>query len=258
MKRVQAPLWKRWVRVALWPLMPGWPDEARRVVQGPRLRSLIDRVDREANAPLVRILNAGAGEGAFSRLLLRIPRAAAIVELDPFYQSRVRIPIDARQQVVSGSLTDIALGDASIDFVLCTEVLEHIPDDAQAVRELRRVLAPGGWLLITVPTPPAVYDPDHVREGYTAEALSAMLTACGFEIVAIDYCMHAAFRAIMRLYRRLGRWLTKAPLWTLALFDRFCPLGTPMDLMMLARVPAAIGQLAGRDRAAGETAARVA
>ena len=46
-------------------------------------------------------------------------------------------------------------------------MLEHIADDGAALDELRRVLAPGGWLLIAVPTPPAAYDPNHVREGYT-------------------------------------------------------------------------------------------
>jgi SAM-dependent methyltransferase len=45
----------------------------------------------------------------------------------------------------------LSYADASFDLVTHTEVLEHVPDDARAFAELRRVLRPGGWLLFTVP-----------------------------------------------------------------------------------------------------------
>lgn len=41
--------------------------------------------------------------------------------------------------------------DASFDAILCNHVLEHIPDDRQAMRELFRVLRPGGWAILQVP-----------------------------------------------------------------------------------------------------------
>ncbi len=44
--------------------------------------------------------------------------------------------------------------DSSFDLVICSEVLEHIPDDRKAMRELFRVLKPGGWSIIQVPTAP--------------------------------------------------------------------------------------------------------
>ncbi len=46
-----------------------------------------------------------------------------------------------------GSVEALPVGDASFDIVLCTQVLEHCDDPAQAVRELRRVTAPGGRVL---------------------------------------------------------------------------------------------------------------
>ena len=48
-------------------------------------------------------------------------------------------------------LTRIPFPDASFDVVLCSHVLEHVPADRQAMRELRRVLAPDGWALLLVP-----------------------------------------------------------------------------------------------------------
>ena len=107
-------------------------------------------------------------------------------------------------------------------------------NDGAALDELSRVLAPGGWLLISVPTPPAVFDPAHVREGYTAEELSTMLDRRGLEVIETGLCMYAAFKLIMRLWRRFGR-LPKAPIWTLAVADRMFPMGSPMDLVILAR-----------------------
>lgn len=41
--------------------------------------------------------------------------------------------------------------DKSFDFLICSHVLEHIPDDAAAIRELFRVLSPGGEAIIMVP-----------------------------------------------------------------------------------------------------------
>ena len=51
-------------------------------------------------------------------------------------------------------ICDIPHPDASFDVVLCNHVLEHIPDDLRAMRELRRVLRPGGWAILQVPIDP--------------------------------------------------------------------------------------------------------
>lgn len=55
-------------------------------------------------------------------------------------------------------LTAIELPDSSVDVVLCSHVLEHIPDDRAAMREMRRIIKPTGWALINVPTDPARTD----------------------------------------------------------------------------------------------------
>jgi SAM-dependent methyltransferase len=53
---------------------------------------------------------------------------------------------------INGDGTRLPFPDATFDRIICSEVLEHIPDDEAALRELHRVLKPGGILAATVPT----------------------------------------------------------------------------------------------------------
>jgi SAM-dependent methyltransferase len=48
-------------------------------------------------------------------------------------------------------VTDIKYGDNYFDVIFCSHVLEHVPDDVRAMRELFRVLKPGGWAILQVP-----------------------------------------------------------------------------------------------------------
>lgn len=94
-------------------------------------------------------------------------------------------------------MTAMTFEDNSFDFIYCSNVLEHIEDDAAAMSELYRVLAPGGWAIIQVPTKgkvtyedPTITDPherwkhfgqeDHVR--YYGEDIEERLSKAGFEI----------------------------------------------------------------------------
>jgi ubiquinone/menaquinone biosynthesis C-methylase UbiE len=54
-------------------------------------------------------------------------------------------------------VTNIPFEDNHFDVILCTHVLEHIPDDTKAMSELLRVMKPGGWGIFQVPI-------DHTRE----------------------------------------------------------------------------------------------
>jgi SAM-dependent methyltransferase len=49
-------------------------------------------------------------------------------------------------------LTDMQFHDNQLDVIICSHVLEHIPDDRKAMTEMHRVLRPGGFLLVMVPT----------------------------------------------------------------------------------------------------------
>jgi SAM-dependent methyltransferase len=71
-------------------------------------------------------------------------------------------------------VTQLQFEDASFDAVVCNHVLEHVPDDRLAMRELARVLRPDGWALLQVPDvdapvtdeDPAVTDPDERKRRF--------------------------------------------------------------------------------------------
>jgi SAM-dependent methyltransferase len=231
---IRGARWWPTVRRFVWPLMSGWPDEGRRIVQRPLLQSLLKRAGDDSGR-LKHVLNAGAGEGLYSDLLLAIPGVEQLTEIDVSYGTHARRPHDTRQKIVAASLTAVPIADGAVDLILCSEVLEHITDDGCALDELRRVLAPGGWVLISVPTPPAVYDPAHVREGYTGDELARMLTARGLDVIETRFCMRYMFRLVLDLWRRHGR-MSRGVICALAYLDRVCPLGLPMDVIILARL----------------------
>jgi SAM-dependent methyltransferase len=230
---MQDKLKKIAVRV-FWPLMRGWPDEGRRIVQGPHLRALLNRAARNG-AGFRRVYNVGAGEGGYSPLLLGLPGVETLIESDFSWSANAPPRADRRQIFFCASLVSIPAADQSFNLILCTEVLEHIQEDEQALDELARVLAPGGWLVITVPTPPAVPDKAHAREGYRPSELAALLTDRGFEIVDQRMCMYFFFRFVLANWHS-WRWPPRIFIRALAYLDRMLHIGPPMDLMILARL----------------------
>ena len=60
-------------------------------------------------------------------------------------------PASLHANVVQGDALHLPFPDGSFDRVICSEVLEHIPNDVAVMRELARVLRPGGTMAITVP-----------------------------------------------------------------------------------------------------------
>jgi len=223
---------KQLAKIVLRPILRSWPDEGRRIVQGPVLSQMLAEVAGH-RAKIRRVLNAGAGEGGYTSLLLSLPDVECVVESDIHRRTHFEVRDPRLRQIVS-SLTDIPLADESIDLILCTEVLEHILDDRRALDEIRRTLSPNGWLLITVPTPPAVLDSAHVREGYRSEDLTSLLSERSLEVLSVRFCMHFFFRFVLRMWPRLA-WNPRIIVVGLSYLDRILPLGPPMDLLILAR-----------------------
>ena len=57
----------------------------------------------------------------------------------------------AAPPAVQADITRLPFADGSVDVIICSHVLEHVPDDRRALRELRRVLRPEGWAVLLVP-----------------------------------------------------------------------------------------------------------
>jgi SAM-dependent methyltransferase len=89
-----------------------------------------------------------------------------------------------RMDVVT-DLMRLALKDESIDVVLNIEVLEHVPEPMQMLRELNRVLKPGGLLYLTCPLNWGVHEAPYDFYRYTPFALKKMFTEAGFNPLEI-------------------------------------------------------------------------
>ena len=59
--------------------------------------------------------------------------------------------LDPEKAMIQLDVTNIQYGDASFDSIVCSHVLEHVPDDRKAMCELARVLKPDGWALFMIP-----------------------------------------------------------------------------------------------------------
>jgi len=66
---------------------------------------------------------------------------------EPYASEFVSVDIANPAADLEGAVEDLPVPDGSFDVVICNQVLEHCADPAQAVRELRRVVAPGGRVL---------------------------------------------------------------------------------------------------------------
>jgi SAM-dependent methyltransferase len=94
---------------------------------------------------------------------------------------------DARPMTrVIGTAERIPLSNSSVDIVLCNQVLEHILDVDDAMREMYRILRPGGLLLGSVPHISPVHLEPYDFRRFTDLGLRKLLTAHGFEQVTIS------------------------------------------------------------------------
>ena len=96
-----------------------------------------------------RLLDAGSGTGWFSKWA--VDRRTAVTSLDVGLSISRKVGEKCKTDRVAGSICQLNFKKESFDIVLSSEVIEHTPDPREAVRNLCRVLKPGGILLLTVP-----------------------------------------------------------------------------------------------------------
>jgi SAM-dependent methyltransferase len=179
-----------------------------------------------------RVLDVGAGVGQYRPLF-----AACDYRAHDFGQEPLTVghytPLDYESDVLS-----IPVPDASFDVVLCTEVLEHVPEPIKAVQEMARILRPGGLMLLTAPLGCLLHQEPYIfYGGYTPYWYRRFLSDAGCDVIAIDpnqgffslfadYAqwfsnlihpretgrepfLYRCFLAMQRILGPLGRWLDR-------------------------------------------------
>jgi SAM-dependent methyltransferase len=190
----------------------------------PLCGNAFDRFKEDWNRPAALCWRCGAQERHRAQWLLfeRRPEllrdAGSLLHFSPEWCLRRRLSalpglryvttdLDPRQEAdLRLDITALELPDGAFDALICSHVLEHVSDDGAAMRELRRVTAPGGFTLVMVPlaldrtstyedasiTAPAdreraFLQHDHVR--LYAPDIADRLRGAGFDVEVVD--MHA-------------------------------------------------------------------
>ncbi|MFJ4789703.1 class I SAM-dependent methyltransferase [Streptomyces sp. NPDC088794] len=176
------------------------------------------------------VLDIGCGDGTAAATAAPLLAGHRLIGVDwsqdALRRARTRLPDAVRGELTGGGLP---FGAGAADAVLFSEVVEHLVDPDAALDEIRRVLRPGGHLMLSTPNLAAWYNRGlllagvqpvfsevslraiHGRPGsevvghlrlYTARALSEFVAASGFTVVAVK---GAPFHGVPRALRPLDR-----------------------------------------------------
>jgi SAM-dependent methyltransferase len=179
-------------------------------------RTVLNRVIKDLGLPdHARILDAGAGSGRNMVELSRYGTVSAI-ELSP---ASVALARERKAgEVVEGSVLEMPFADASFDFAASLDVIEHLEDDVAALRELRRVVAPGGVLLATVPAYGWLWSGhdvvNHHFRRYTRDSLARACEQAGWREVRTTYfnSLLLPIAILLRVLERFSRRPTESSL----------------------------------------------
>jgi len=169
------------------------------------LSSFVEDICRHVTDRRPRILDVGCGTGANLLMLSKYGDAEGVdVSEDALAFCRER----GLENVKLGAAEELPYDDGTFDLVTALDVVEHLDDDLAGLREMRRVLRPGGRVLLFVPTFMFLWglqdDVSNHRRRYRMPELRRVLEQAGFEIERTTYANITFFMPILAM-RKLMR-----------------------------------------------------
>ncbi len=163
-------------------------------------RKLLSQIIRELRIPPdAPILDLGTSTGTNLRLLRELD-CRNTVGLDSSYDAIRWCAEKGLGKVEHGDICALPFPDGRFALVLATDIIEHVDEDVQALSEVRRVLAPGGTAVITVPAFESLWgvqdDVSHHKRRYRKPQLAARITGAGLECVEVVYFNYMLFMPI--------------------------------------------------------------
>jgi SAM-dependent methyltransferase len=177
-----------------------WHVGRRRIIAG-----LVEEICKGVKDRRPRILDVGCGTGANLLMLSKYGDAEGVdISEDALAFCRER----GLEKVKHGAAEELPYEDGTFDLVTALDVVEHLDDDVASLREMRRVLRPGGRVLLFVPTFMFLWglqdDVSNHRRRYRLPELHHVLERAGFEVERSTYANITFFAPIL-LIRQLMR-----------------------------------------------------
>lgn len=172
-----------------------------------RTRAIMAYLDRYVGAGKdLRILDIGCGAGNMAHHLAAYGQ---VVGVDP-YPKPLEVARQRGLDVRQGSATALPFAEKSFDLVALLDTVEHVADEAAVFEECRRVLKPGGKLLVTVPAFMWLWSNNDVvnahERRYTRAELKQKLESLGMRVLQTSYNNFFIFPlAAGRILVRRGR-----------------------------------------------------
>lgn len=150
-----------------------------------------------------RIFDAGCGPGHFMELLKQY---GTIIGTDYSLERVQFCRTEHLAETAQADLRAVPFRSESFDLITTIDTIEHIKEDQQALKELHRVLKPGGLLAVTVPAFMLLWGSHDENQGhfkrYRVEEMTTMMEAAGFEILKATYAEFLWFFPLL-LIRKL-------------------------------------------------------
>lgn len=169
-------------------------------------------------SPAINLLDFGAGMGTLATALRKHGRKPVCVEPDP----QLNQILQDNGHEVFESLAEVP--SEIFEFIYSFNVLEHIEDDGQALREIWEVLKPGGILLLYVPAFPILYSAMDRKVGhyrrYRMRPICRLLEENGYHIEQTSHADSLGFIAAL-IYKLIGDHEGEISLRSITIYDKW-------------------------------------